>query len=75
MLCYSDDEAQSMVDNHDRMPLILQRGQVRPWLTKKKNATQILTSIPPLLPRKCMDTQIKLDGFKVYLREVMISEI
>ena len=54
---------QSMADIHDRMPLILQRDQVRPWLTRIENAIQVLAIIPPLLPRKCMDTQIKLDGF------------
>lgn len=54
----------SMSDIHDRMPLILQREQIRPWLTRPEEAIQILTIIPPLLSRKCMEAQVGIEGFQ-----------
>lgn len=48
----------SMEGIHDRMPLVLQREQVRPWLTDPMAAMQLLTITPPLLDRVCMDGQM-----------------
>lgn len=48
----------SMWDIHDRMPLILRREQIRPWLTDPEAALQLLTSTPPLLERRSTDGQL-----------------
>lgn len=48
----------SMRDIHDRMPLILRREQIRPWLTDPEAALQLLTSTPPLLERRRTDGQL-----------------
>lgn len=43
---------------HDRMPLMLAREQVRPWLTDAGAALELLVSRPPLLQRTSCDGQI-----------------
>lgn len=48
----------SMQGIHDRMPLILEREQIRPWLTDAHAALNLLASTPPLLQRENMDGQI-----------------
>ena len=53
----------SMDGMHDRMPLVLQREQVRPWLTDPIAAVELLATTPPLLERVCMDGQIGLSEF------------
>lgn len=53
----------SMADIHDRMPLVLQREQIRPWLTQPEAAAKLLKMAPPLLDRKCLEAQMTLEGF------------
>lgn len=43
---------------HDRMPLILARDQIRPWLTDNAAALELLTITPPVLERVAADGQI-----------------
>ena len=50
----------SMQSIHDRMPLILQRNQVRPWLTEQETAVQMLGVVPPLLDVAAMDGQMRM---------------
>ncbi len=50
----------SMRDVHDRMPLVLERGQVEPWLYDLKATEQYLKATPPLLERRLLDAQIGL---------------
>lgn len=53
----------SMADIHDRMPLVLRREQIRPWLTQPKAAARLLTAVPPLLHRTCLESQMAITGF------------
>ena len=49
----------SSVENvHDRMPLILRRDQVRPWLTDAVAALELLAGRPPLLRKECCERQL-----------------
>lgn len=50
----------SVKDIHDRMPLLLPRDQIRPWLTDAGAALLLLASTPPLLERSCTDGQLRL---------------
>lgn len=50
----------SMQGVHDRMPLILQRNQVRPWLTERDTAVQLLGMVPPLLDVAAVDGQLRM---------------
>lgn len=50
-------------DIHDRMPLILTRDQVRPWLTDPQAALQLLTQVPPDLEHTVEDGQLRLGDF------------
>ena len=43
---------------HDRMPLILRRDQVRPWLTDAAAALELLAGRPPLLRKECCESQL-----------------
>mgnify|MGYP002464882070 CR=1 FL=1 len=43
---------------HDRMPLILRRDQIRPWLTDAESALHLLAAPPPLLERHSTDGQM-----------------
>lgn len=43
---------------HDRMPLILRRDQVRPWLTDATAALELLAGCPPLLQKECCELQL-----------------
>lgn len=45
-------------DIHDRMPLILNHDQVRPWLTDAQSALGLLTIVPPALQRRSEDGQL-----------------
>lgn len=46
-------------DIHDRMPLILNHDQVRPWLTDAQSALGLLTIVPPALQRRSEDGQLR----------------
>ncbi len=48
----------SMHGIHDRMPLILRRDQIRPWLTDAESALHLLAAPPPLLERHITDGQM-----------------
>ena len=45
-------------DIHDRMPLILNHDQVRPWLTDAQSALSLLTIVTPALQRSSEDGQL-----------------
>ena len=47
----------SMAPIHDRMPLVLQREQIRPWLADTEAALALLDTAPPLLDRVSADGQ------------------
>jgi putative SOS response-associated peptidase YedK len=49
-----------MRDVHDRMPLVLEREQIVPWLYDLKATAQLLKATPPLLERRLLDAQIGL---------------
>lgn len=50
----------SMQAVHDRMPLLLPREQIRPWLTNTELAFSLLGSTPPPLKATRMDGQLSL---------------
>lgn len=50
----------SMRDVHDRMPLVLERKQVEPWLYDMKETKQFLSMTPPSLRKQPLDNQIGL---------------
>lgn len=50
----------SMRDVHDRMPLVLEREQIVPWLYDLAATEQFLKATPTLLERRLLDTQIGL---------------
>lgn len=49
---------ETVKDIHDRMPLILNHDQVRPWLTDAQSALSLLTIVPPALQRSGEDGQL-----------------
>ena len=49
---------ETVKDIHDRMPLILNHDQVRPWLTDAQSALGLLTIVPPALQRSSEDGQL-----------------
>jgi len=50
----------SMREVHDRMPLVLEKEQIEPWLYDMKATSYFLSMTPPLLDKRAMDSQIKL---------------
>ena len=52
---------ESVTPIHDRMPLILTREQVRPWLCDDYAAIHLLAAQPPLLQREACDGQLRFD--------------
>lgn len=48
---------------HDRMPLMLDRADIRPWLTDSAAALALLANVPPLLERNAQDGQLGLEDF------------
>ena len=51
---------ESMRDVHDRMPLVLAKEQLEPWLYDLKATAEFLRMTPPLLDRQLLDDQIGL---------------
>lgn len=51
---------ESMRDVHHRMPLVLRREQITPWLEQPESATEILALVPPLLSKSSADDQLQL---------------
>lgn len=51
----------SIADVHDRMPLILQREELQPWLFDSNQTQNFLKQIPTALERKSDYEQIKFD--------------
>lgn len=51
---------ESMRDVHDRMPLVLAKEQLEPWLYDLKATAEYLRMTPPLLDRQLLDDQIGL---------------
>ncbi len=45
---------------HDRMPLVLEKAQIEPWLYDMKATEQFLSIVPPLLNKRLLDPQIGL---------------
>ncbi len=50
----------SMREVHDRMPLVLRRSQIRPWLSPHRVPEEVLQLEPPELERTCLDPQLSL---------------
>ena len=50
----------SMREVHDRMPLVLEREQVEPWLYDMSVTEYFLSMTPPLLDKELLDAQIGL---------------
>jgi len=50
----------SMREVHGRMPLVLEREQIVPWLYDLKATERFLKATPPLLERQSLDAQIGL---------------
>ena len=50
----------SMREVHPRMPLVLERAQVRPWLEDLSAARSLLRQTPPLLEKVSADAQLRL---------------
>ena len=48
---------------HDRMPLTLERSDIRPWLTDSAAALALLASTPPPLERQAQDGQMGMEEF------------
>ena len=51
---------ESMREIHHRMPLVLKREQVTPWLEQPEATREFLAMIPPQLERTSADTQLRL---------------
>ncbi len=51
---------QSMEPIHNRMPLVLCKDQITPWLNDPQAASDILHLQPPQLERTAADTQLRL---------------
>ena len=51
---------ESMREVHDRMPLVLTRDQVRPWLEQPERSAEFLRMKPPLLVKASEEAQIGL---------------
>ena len=45
---------------HDRMPLVLERDQIEPWLYDSAATGYFLSMTPPLLDKQLLDAQIGL---------------
>ena len=50
---------ESMREIHHRMPLVLKREQVTPWLKQPEAAREFLAMIPPQLERSSADAQLR----------------
>ena len=50
----------SMREVHDRMPLVLKKEQVEPWISDAAEAASFLRMTPPKLEKEPMDDQISL---------------
>ena len=50
----------SMLDVHDRMPLVLEKPQVEAWLYDHSAATSLLSMTPVPLKKHLLDAQIRL---------------
>ncbi len=50
----------SMLPIHDRMPLVLAREQIEPWLYDAKATERFLSMTPPLMNKELLDAQIGL---------------
>jgi putative SOS response-associated peptidase YedK len=50
----------SMREVHDRMPLVLERKQIEPWLYDMSVTGYFLSMTPPLLDKELLDAQIGL---------------
>lgn len=48
----------SVANIHDRMPLVLERKDIRPWLTEPDVALKLLAQRPPQLERVSLDGQL-----------------
>lgn len=50
----------SMSEIHDRMPLVLEREQIEPWLYDMKATKYFLSMTPPMLDAQPLDAQLRL---------------
>lgn len=50
----------SMREIHHRMPLVLRKDQIAPWLEQPEATGKFLKMVPPQLERSSADTQFRL---------------
>lgn len=50
----------SMREIHDRMPLVLRKEQIAPWLERPEESENFLHMTPPLLEKSAADAQLRL---------------
>lgn len=51
---------ESMREVHDRMPLVLEREQIEPWLYDLEATAEFLNMTPPQLSKELLDAQVGL---------------
>ena len=51
---------ESMREVHHRMPLVLRKDQIAPWLEQPQAAGDLLHMTPPLLSKVSADAQMRL---------------
>ncbi len=54
---------QSMIDVHNRMPLILEKNMIEPWIMENAMTDEILHMQPPMLDREAEYMQSRLELF------------
>ena len=54
------DANESMQEIHHRMPLILTKKQIAPWLTEPEATKDFLRMTPPILEKTAADEQIRM---------------
>ena len=50
----------SMREIHHRMPLVLRKDQIAPWLEQPETSGEFLNMAPPQLERSAVDAQLRL---------------
>jgi len=51
---------ESIIDVHDRMPLVIPKNEIRDWIMDSQAAFEMLRRTPPMLVREATDGQLSL---------------
>lgn len=54
------DANESMREVHNRMPLVIQKNEIRTWILDSQATNELLHRVPPLLVREAVDGQLSL---------------